>query len=320
MDLRGSSLYRLYIEQDKDTWTQVVFAAVVAGLMQGGMVVVINDAGAALASGGLNVRHALLFLLLLGAYSLASHFSASRTVLLAERATFAAYVGVVAKLRRMKLFEFERLGKARIYSTLHTNTDIVSETSKSLASVGAAVVMVAVSGVYVAIISPLALAVVVFFYLFGYFVYATNFKRAQTLLDATATLEKRFKDRFTYFVEAFKELKVNRRLSGVLFEEKVLPDAAEAEKSRVKTENALSMNIVFVQSYYYFMVASMLFLLPRVTPLETGDILKVAVVMLFTYGSMNRIVFWIPLFLKTEKAVENLHLLPAAARRARRRR
>lgn len=309
MELERSGLYRLFIRQDRTTWAGIVLAAIVTGLLQGGIIVVINDAAAAVSTGGLNVRDLLMFLVLLCAYSLVSHYSTSRTIELTEQATFATYVEIADKLRRAQLLDFERMGKSRIYSTLHTSTDIILETSKSLASVLTACVLILFAGLYIAYLSPLAIITIIVFYLFGVLVYISNLRNVRSLLHETDRLERRFKDLFKYFLEGFKEIKVDRRKGDALFQDHVRPAARRAEESQVRSERQLTINGVFVQSFYYFLVASVIFLLPRISDLGLEDLLKIAAVVLFTYGSMTRIVQSIPLILKAEKAIAALDSL-----------
>ncbi len=317
MKLTESGLYQLFVKQDKHTWARILFAAVAAGLMQGGIVVILNQAAGAISADHLNLRYLLMFLIVLGAYSLASHYATSRTVALTESTIFATYTGIADKLRHMRLLDFERQGKSRIYSTLYTNTDIILETSKSLASVGAACIMILFCGVYIGYLSSLALITAVVCYGFGVFVYSTIFRNMQALLQETDRHERHFKDLFTYFLEGFKEIKVNHHKGADLFDNYVRPAGKQAREVRVRAEGRLTANSIFVQSYYYVLVAAMIFLLPRLGGIEHGTILQVAVVVLFSYGSATRIVQSIPIILKAEKAVGALHTLECELEAAR---
>jgi putative ATP-binding cassette transporter len=317
MNLTQSGLYQLFFRQDKRAWARILFAAVAAGLMQGGIVVILNLAAGAIAVDPLNLRYLLMFLIVLAAYSLASHYATSQTVALTENGILATYIGIADKLRHMRLLEFERLGKARIYAILHTNTDIILETSKSLASVGAACVMILFCGIYIGYLSSLALIITVVCYSFGVFIYSTNFGNMQSLLRETDQHERRFKNLFGYFLEGFKEIRVNYHKSADLFDNYTRPAGQKSRDSRVRAEKRLTTNSIFVQPYYYVLVAAMIFLLPQLGGIEQESILQVAVVVLFSYGSATRIVQAIPLILKAEKAVGALHELEkelAAAR------
>ncbi len=299
-------LYKLFIRKDKKVWTRIVAAAVVAGVMQGLIVLIINDAAGNLIHGGLNFRLLLLFLTAIGAYSLASHYATSRTIALTEHIIFLRYVGVADKIRSAKALEYERIGKQTIYSTLELNADIILETSKMLASIGAAVVMILFCAAYIASLSLLALTTIVGFYIFGIFVYTENLKRSQSLLKRTERAEKGFKRLFRHFVEGYKELRVNTKKADDIYKNHVVPAADEAIGLHIEAENSLTINTTFIQSFYYCIVAAMIFLLPQISNLDVLVIVKIAAIVLFSYGSMTRIVHSIPLLLKSEKAIARL--------------
>ena len=74
----------------------------------------------------------------------------------------------------------------------------------------------------------------------------------------------------------------------------------------IEAEKSLTVNSTFIQSFYYTIVAAMIFLLPQISNLEPLVVVKIAAIVLFSYGSMTRIVNHIPLLLKSEKAVARL--------------
>jgi putative ATP-binding cassette transporter len=315
--LTRSNLYHLFVREEPGAWATILFAAVAAGLMQGAIVVILNQAAGAIATDALNLRYLLMFLLVLGAFALASHYATSRTVALTEGRIFALYTGIAAKLQHTGLIHFENLGKRRIYTTLHTNTDIILETSKGLAGVGAAWVMILFCFAYIGYLSGPALLVVLVFYAFGIFVYSANFDRLHPLLRKANTLEERFKALFTAFVEGFKEIKVSQRKGADLLDNHIRPVGDAALEARVRSEGSLTANAVFIQSFYYILVAAMIFLLPQLGGISHTTTLQVAVVVLFSYGSATRIVQAIPLTLKAERAVGALHDLERSLEAAR---
>ena len=311
MNVNDSGLYKLFVREDKAAWFSIILAASLAGLLQGCIVLIINQAAEGIINKGPDLRHLLLFLLTLSAYSYASHYSISRTIALTERIIFSTFVNIADKIRNASTLSFERIGKSSIYSTLYTNTDIILETSKSLASVGAAVMMIIFSAIYIAYISESAIITIIVFYSFGIFVYVSNFSRIQKLLKETTVRENKFKSLFKYFLEGFKEIKVNHAKGEDLFHNYIGKESARAQEARIKAESHLTGNNVFIQSFYYALVAAMIFLLPKLKPMDPVEMVKVVAVVLFSYGSMTRIVMAIPLILKAEKAVAKLDQLGA---------
>jgi putative ATP-binding cassette transporter len=306
MKITRSGLYNLFIKEDKSAWSGVVVTALFAGLLQGVIILLINQIAGNLANGGLHLRYLLLIVLALVAYALASYHSTSRTIALAQRATTAKYLAIADRLRRAGTIGFESIGKGRIYSTLQANTDIIIETSKSLASVGAGIVMIAFCAVYIAYMSKVAIIIVVIFYLFGIFVFATNLKRAQGTLREAREQKAGFIRLFRHFLEGFKEIKVNQARGNDLFDNHLREKSGRADQASIKAECLLSVNSVFVQAFYYAMIASTLVLLAQLRAIETLTVLKITAVVLFSYGSMSRIVMSIPLILKAESAVAGL--------------
>lgn len=306
MNVTRSGLYQLFVKEDKSTWMKVVASAVLAGIFQGVIVLLINQIAAGLLDGGLHLRALLLVTLTLLAYALASYYSTTRTVALAEHAMFAKYLTIADRIRNVGTVGFETIGKGRIYSTLQANVDIIIETSKSLGSIGAGVVMILFCGVYIAYMSKIAILIVICFYLFGIFVYTTNLKNVQGVLRRGVALEGEFIQTFRHFIEGFKELKVDTAKGDDLSSNHMAVGAEKATEARVEAENRLAVNSVFVQAFYYAMIAATLLLLPRITSLSTSEIIKIAAVVLFSYGSMSRIVMSIPMVLKAGSAIRQL--------------
>ncbi len=309
MNIADFRLYNLIVKEDKGSWLKIVMAACLAGLLQGCIVVIINQAAGNITQGGLNLRYFFLFCVTIAAYGLASYFASMQTTKVTEQVLFSTYVGIADKIRHANTMAFESIGKSKIYTTLHTNTDIILESSKLLAGIGAAVVMILFCAVYIAMMSHSAILAIVIFYLFGVFVYVTNFKRARRLLDDANEQSQRFRGLFSYFLEGFKEIKVDEKKSKDLFINYIKKQSKQAKSSRIRSENQLTVNTVFVQSCYYIIIAMVIFLLPRITTIEPVVIVKIAVVVLFSYGSMTRIVMAIPLLLKSEHAIKNLDQL-----------
>ncbi len=309
MSITGSILYKHIVAEDRDAWIAIIVSACLAGLLQGCILVIINQTASNIVQGGLNFRYLILFCLTVMAYSFTSYYSSSRTTMVTEEIISSTYIGIVDKIRNTKTDAFESIRKSRIYSTLYTNTDLILETSKSLAGIGTALVMVVFSFVYIAIISHSAIFTIIIFCAFGIFVYQTNLKQIRLLFDDADLQTDRFKSLFSYFLEGFKEFKVDHSKSEDLFSNYFQKQAQLSRHARIQAEKKLSVNTVFIQSFYYVIIAAVLFLLPRITHLEPLLVVKVAAAVLFSYGSMTRLVLAVPLILKAEKAIEKLHQL-----------
>jgi putative pyoverdin transport system ATP-binding/permease protein len=294
MEITNSGLYQLFAKEDKSTWVTALVAAILAGLFQGLIVLLINQLAENLSDGWLHIRYLPLLTLALIAFALLTYYSTTKTVALAEQAMFSKYLPIGDSLRRASTIGFENIEKAHICSTLQTNIDIVIETSKTLSSIVAASVMIIFCGVYIAYISKAAILIVSSFYLFGIFLYATNNKNGGDIMRKGAALNN------------FKELKVNSTKGDDPYDNYMVMGAEAASAARVETEDRLATNSAFVQSFYYAMVAAILVILPQIGPISIQDIIKILALVLFSYGSVTRIVMSIPLIIKAETAINRL--------------
>ncbi|MCP4414671.1 MAG: cyclic peptide export ABC transporter [Gammaproteobacteria bacterium] len=309
INLNELGLYKLIVKEDKGAWFSILIAACFAGFLQGCIIFIINQVAGNVNQGGLNLRYLLFFILTISVYSFANHYANSRAIAVTESIIFSLYVSIADKIRKARTLSFENIGKSRVYTTLHNNTDIILEASKYLSGIGAAFVMIIFSIVYIASMSGIAVFTIIIFYTFGIFVYKINFNRIRVHIDQANSHEAIFKGLFGHFLEGFKEIKVDQNKSDDLFNNYIQQASDKAKDSGVRSENLLAVNTVFVQSFYYILIGAMIFLLPRIANLDTLVIIKIAAIVLFSYGSMTRVVQAIPLLLKSERAINELDRL-----------
>jgi putative ATP-binding cassette transporter len=304
-------IFTLLSKNNESTWVKIVTAAVIAGLMQASIVVVINSAAYNIAEGGLNLRYFLLFLLSVTGYGVANYYAANKTVALTSHVIFAMYERMADKLRNADLRSFEKIGKNTIYQRLYTNSDIIMETAKTLPSVGASLVMIVFCAFYIAYLSLTAIFVVVVFYAFGTFIYLSINKQTVAKITAASRRESEFKKTFRHFIEGFKELKINRKKSEDLLQNYTATASQLANQDKTAMEKTLEQANVFVQCFYYTLIAFIVFLLPQISALSPAAIVTIAAVVLFSYGSVTRVVMSIPLILKATNAIEKVQSLEA---------
>ena len=60
------------------------------------------------------------------------------------------------------------------------------------------------------------------------------------------------------------------------------------------------------QSFYYTLIAAVIFLLPQISSLPTKVILQITAVVLFAFGSLSRVVTSLPLIMKSDLAMDKL--------------
>ncbi len=305
--LKETNLFRLLIRDNRDLWVRIAVASAVAGIAQGGIVVVLKNAATHLGKGNLDFRDLFMFVTLLLLYAFNSNYAGAKSVSRTVDTMFDTYVKLARRIRNTDLRAFETMGKATIYARLNADSDIIVETSKSLAGIFAALVMILFCSLYIAFLSKAALLLIVLLYILGILTYTSILNRAHPKLASASTLTEDFLSIFKHFIEGFKEIKMSRSKGDGLYEDHLLKKADLAKNRKQDAERLLHHTIVFIQSYYYTMIAGTIFLLPGVASISPQTIVAVAFVVLFSYGSVTRIVAAMPMLLKAEHAARRIN-------------
>lgn len=303
------NFFKLISKNNEGIWAAIISAAVIAGLLQGMIIVNLNGAASSIAEGELNTRYFLLFLMSVLGYGLASNYASTQTVIVSSNLIIDLYIRIADKVHKADLRSFEEIGKTEIYNRLSTNSDIIMEAAKSYPHVGAAIVMIIFSAIYISIISATAIILITLFYIFGGFIYFFILQNIRKKINQSTLSESKFKGIFKHIIEGFKEIKINRNKSHDLLDNYIKKQSEIAKKDKISMEKNLVHASIFVQSFYYMIIAFTIFLLPQISSLQPVQIVMIAAVVLFSYGSMTRIVMSIPLIMKTENAINSIEKL-----------
>ena len=158
------NFFKLISKNNEGIWAAIISAAVIAGLLQGMIIVNLNGAASSIADGELNIRYFLLFLMSVLGYGLASNYASTQTVIVSSNLIIDLYIRIADKVHKADLRSFEKIGKTEVYNRLSTNSDIIMEAAKSYPHVGAAIVMIIFSAIYISIISTIAIILIILFY------------------------------------------------------------------------------------------------------------------------------------------------------------
>ena len=216
---------------------------------------------------------------------------------------------IVDKLRRASLLSFEGLGQGRIYTTLSENTEIIFEASRLITATASAAVMLIMTFGYMAVISRTALWMSVIIIACAVLVYISNQEVINRYLTTATQIEAEFYTSLNHFLNGFIEIKMNRAKSDDIFENYLSEFALSERDFKIKAENKLLTNQIFAQTFWYFLVASIVFLLPQLTKISSIQIMSSITVVMFMLGPIGMIVGSIPLIVKGNLAVDKLQEL-----------
>jgi cyclic peptide transporter len=306
-----SKFLKIVKEKSGADGVKILSAATVAGILQSLVVVIINAAADQLPEAGLNFRYFMLFMICIIGFLGMKHYTLARTVNMVQDLIFDIRVRIVDKIRKSGLIEIEEMGKSQIYTTLAENADRIFEAAKRCADASASIVMVVFSFLYIFILSPVAFAFSIFLIAVGISIYLFNQKTTDRDLRNSIKKETEFFDSIDHLLDGFKEVKINSDKSDDLFENDIKENSTVAKALKMKTEFQFIHNYLFSQTFFYILMACIIFVLPQITNLVPEVIISVMAVILFMIGPLGSIVEAMPLISKADVAVEAIDALEA---------
>jgi len=298
-----SEFLKLVKEKSGARGVKILCAATIAGILQSLVVVIINAAADELPEAGLNFRYFMLFIICISGFLVMKNYTLARTVNMIQDLIFGIRVRIVDKIRKSGLIEIEEMGRSQIYTTLAENADRIFEAAKRCADASASIVMVVFSFIYIFILSPVAFAFSVSLIAVGISIYLFNQKTTDRDLRNSIIKETEFFDSIDHLLDGFKEIKINSDKSDDLFENDIKVNSTAAKTLKTKTEYQFIRNYLFSQTFFYILMACIIFVLPQITDLVPEVIISVMAVILFMIGPLGSIVEAMPLISKADVAV-----------------
>jgi putative ATP-binding cassette transporter len=296
------------------TGRTILGAALLAGLANGLIIVVINEAARDYLR--LDVRTLLIFLLSVGILAVTRQYTLCRTVTIAQEALARTTLRIADKVRRAHLVAFERMGSTRVLTTLADGTQVVPEACRRVANGGVAAVMLSFSFAYLAWLSLAAFWLTVTVIACGILVYLRNQRTIDRELRVSAAMESDFVRALTHLLEGFKELKMSRTKSEELFRDRLEAVSVAVRAVRVGTEGRFVSNIIYTQLFTMIMIAAIIFALPQLSGASPQLIMSLVTVLLFIVGPIGAVVDAVPVVSVANLALERLGELEAIFERA----
>lgn len=288
-------------------WFKILFTSVISGLANGIVVVVVNSA--IKNNYQFNVRYFILFAICISLYIIAFKYSSFQTALLSRNAIAKMHLHIADLVRDAELLAFENIGRTRISAVLAENTEIIFEAARMITATCSAVIMLFFTFCYIAYLSRIAFVMAIILIACAVFIYTRNRKFINELMAATMKEESAFSSTVNHMLEGFKEIKINRVKSDDIFHNYLSKISIRVNDLRIRTEERFLSNQIFANVFWYFLVAAIVFLLPRIGGIGNDRIMSITTVVLFIIGPISVVVSAVPLLVKADFSLDQLDIL-----------
>src|SRR5665213_1523342 len=305
--INGIPLVRLLRRGSARFDPRMVWLVVLAGLANAGLLAIINAAANA-TDRDQNGRLLAAFGLTIGVYIYTQRFILFTAITEVERLLSDIRVRIADRIRRAELESLDQVGRGEIFGIVSRETQNISQASATLITALQSLMMVIFSIAYIAILSKTAFFITVVMIWLALILHFRRSTELRTLLMDAQHKENEFLEALTHLLAGFKEARMSRARSTDRFDHiRDISTSVEVVKSRAGTR--FSAHYVLTQAMLYGLLASIVFLLPRISPEYSDVVPKLTAAILFVIGPLGAIVGAVPLYSTANVAAANIFAL-----------
>ena len=295
-----------FLKRDGNFKRHVVIANSLSGVISIIIASIIVDSANEVKPGELQLTAITLFLLCLVAYYVFRYYSLIRISAHIESVVNGTRKRISIKIQQTNLRNFENIGKEFFYTTLTTDSQIVTQSSVQIINAAGALVMVAAGSIALLIISPLAFAMAIGIFSMIILLYTRIRKSMIADLQTITNKENEFFGALNDLLLGFKELKLNAEKSREFIEEGLNKLSDDVFELKANIANKASKTLILSQVYMYVILGAVVFIIPNISPENTIIVAPASALLLFITGPIIEVVSILPIMDKTNNCIQNI--------------
>lgn len=309
------TLLALLARETGDIRRDLFIALLISAAANTGILVIINQASAAAAKGAGDLRLLGMFVVAIALYVVGLRF----TFGVATRAVESMLAQIRQRLMRgiahADLLALRQQREGRLLQSIAQDTIVISESQGLLVAAAHSALMVALTGVYVLTVSWPAFLIVVVVIAAGAMLYLSRSKELDQLAARSAGLEASFLGKMNDMIEGLQEVKLSAARSEALLDEfdRV---GRELRDVKVRTTSVYNANAIFSQTFFYGLLAVIVFVLPALIDDFAPQAPKLISSVLFIFGPLSTLITAVPSIGRADRAAASLSRLESDIGRA----
>jgi putative ATP-binding cassette transporter len=282
----------------------MVAMVIISGLSSAGLLAIINAAANA-DDTDRNGRLLAYFIVTIGVYIYTQRAMLFVTIAEVERLLNDIRVRIADRIRRSELESLDRVGRSEIFGIVSRETQNISQAAGMLVTALQSLMMVFFSIAYIAILSKAAFLITIGMIWIGLVLHFRRSTELRTLLQDSQKKENDFLGVLTHLLDGFKETRMSQPRSTDLYDH-LCGISTSVEKVKARAGTQFSAHYVLTQAMLYGLLASIVFLLPRVSPDHLDMVPKLTAAILFIIGPLSAVVASVPMYSTANVAAANI--------------
>lgn len=288
----------------------ITIIAVISGLANAMLLAIVNLATSSEITREDVTKYFLLYLVSISLFIFTKQHVLKKSSILVEDIIKTLRIRIANKIRRSDLLHLEETGTSEIFTRISQDAAQISQTVTYVGNAFQSAIMVMFSVIYIGFISIPAFLITLTSILLGIASYVRYRKAATDLLKQSSKKESEFYSSLNELLLGFKEIKVNQRKNDAVFENfKVI--AVESSDYKLRAILKLIVSYIASQSFFYVLLAFIIFLLPIYVDTENRDLVRISAAILFIIGPLESIISSFPILLTANVSASNISRLEA---------
>ena len=284
---------------------EIFIAAAISGIANAAVLAIINSASQLEDAADIKFRYLLMFGVAITLYVICLKYTYDKSSQVFESILSKVRIRLSEKIRNAELSSMETIGRAIIYDRLTRSTETISQSQQILVGSLQAAVLVCFTSLYIAYLSLPAFLLTVLMSGMAVGMYLFKDKETNSYINKTSAAEVDLVRAFTDLLNGFKQVKMRKNLGNELLDE-ISEISNRVRDLKIKTSSLYNNNNIFAMSFFYLLMAAIVFVLPRFIPTYHEVISELTAAILFIIGPLGLVVSGIPTFTKANYAARHI--------------
>lgn len=302
-------LVDLLLGETRTSLRRLGMMAAVAGISNAALLAIVNRAAGHIKDGQpQQLTSVVLFLIFIIAYIYSQRYVLLTTSAEIERLVHSYRERLINRLKMCELREVEHIGRGRIFSSISSDTRIISQTANALVMGAQSALLIVFACVYLATISMTSLVLSSIFLAIAIWIYQGKMQGISNTLRNAAEEENKLHDLVNGLLDGFKEVKLSSlRAAAVLAD--VLSVSDRTAVFRTVALQSMGVMFIFAQVSFLLLLGTLVFLTPMFGSTYSGTVMESMTTVIFLIGPISGLVGTVPQIAVANSAAENLYNL-----------
>lgn len=285
---------------------ELIVVASLAGVGNALIMSLVNRA--AIAPAEEKTREFIMIGLAVALYVVCARRTFHRTTAIIESALEKLKLRLIDKIEVAELQEIEGIGTSLIYDRLTENISAVSDAAGHIANVLQSLCIVICASVYILTTSVPAFALLALLSTVGILLWSTKNHDIRAELKRAARERVVFLDLLTDLLKGFKEVRFSRKRTEDIRRD-IATTSGNLRVATVVASNMFNDNHVLSQCVLFALLVSVAFVLPVHVTLPNATIVTLVGGVLFFWGPLGNVVGSLPMYVRSNAALEAIETL-----------